>query len=59
MIKHFCDICKKEVLNEEQKYTHTTKEYARYKVECITTSLPNGKSIELCRECILNAIKGE
>lgn len=57
MIKHFCDVCSKEIqLDKPMEYT-AEKSGVKYKVNFYATSQPGAKQIELCYECILKAIR--
>lgn len=57
MVKHFCDVCKKEILSATALEYTGEKNGMRFKVQIYATSLPGGKRIELCEECILKAIR--
>ena len=57
MIKHFCDVCKKEILSATPLEYVGEKSGMKYKVYISATSQPGAKRIELCEECILKAIR--
>lgn len=60
MIKHFCDICHKQILELDRGPDIYSGEVEgkRYKIIIVASLLPTGKIIEVCKECILKAIRG-